>query len=124
MTIRVSGAESRAAARRIATRHRQLAPGEDGGSPARTPTGAASSWRSARPGSARTGTRLAIRIGGCQVTRDGLAVPGYDEAPVARHMQGQEIEIEVDVGVGDGAATVWTCDLTHGYIDINADYRS
>ena len=59
------------------------------------------------------------------MARDGLAVPGYDEAPVARHMQGREIEIEVDVGVGRGQpATVWTCDLTHGYIDINADYRS
>jgi glutamate N-acetyltransferase/amino-acid N-acetyltransferase len=51
-------------------------------------------------------------------------VPGYDEAPVARHMTGREIEIAVDVGVGRGRATVWTCDLTHGYIDINADYRS
>ena len=58
------------------------------------------------------------------MTRDGLAVPGYDEAPVAGHMQGREIEIEVDVGVGDGSATIWTCDLTHGYVDINADYRS
>ena len=51
-------------------------------------------------------------------------VPGYDEAPVARHMKGQEIEISVDVGVGRGRATIWTCDLTHGYISINADYRS
>jgi glutamate N-acetyltransferase/amino-acid N-acetyltransferase len=39
-------------------------------------------------------------------------------------MAGREIEIAVDVGVGRGQATVWTCDLTHGYIDINADYRS
>jgi glutamate N-acetyltransferase/amino-acid N-acetyltransferase len=39
-------------------------------------------------------------------------------------MQGREIRIGVDLGLGDGAATVWTCDLTHGYIDINADYRS
>ncbi len=45
-------------------------------------------------------------------------------APVARHMTGQEIEIAVDVGVGHGRATIWTCDLTHGYISINADYRS
>jgi glutamate N-acetyltransferase/amino-acid N-acetyltransferase len=51
-------------------------------------------------------------------------VPGYDEAPVARHMQGREITIDVDVGVGRAKATVWTCDLTHGYIDINANYRS
>jgi len=39
-------------------------------------------------------------------------------------MKGDEISIEVDVGVGKASATVWTCDLTHGYIDINADYRS
>ena len=50
--------------------------------------------------------------------------PGYDEGPVAAHMKGDEIEIAVDVGVGRGRATVWTCDLTHAYIDINADYRS
>ncbi len=68
--------------------------------------------------------RLAIRIGGIEVARDGLVVPGYDETPVARHMKGQDISIETDVGVGRGAATVWTCDLTHAYIDINADYRS
>ena len=51
-------------------------------------------------------------------------IPGYDEAPVAQHMKGQDIIIDVDVGVGGGQATVWTCDLTHGYISINADYRS
>jgi len=68
--------------------------------------------------------RLAIAIGGVAVARNGRVVPGYDEAPVARHMQGREIHIAVDVGIGRGKATVWTCDLTHGYIDINADYRS
>ena len=68
--------------------------------------------------------RLSVTIGGVPVARDGEAVPGYDEAPVARHMKGQEIDIEVNVGVGRGRATIWTCDLTHGYIDINADYRS
>jgi glutamate N-acetyltransferase/amino-acid N-acetyltransferase len=68
--------------------------------------------------------RLSIAIGGTEIARDGEAVANYDETPVAAHMAGREIEIEVDVGVGDGQATVWTCDLTHGYIDINADYRS
>ena len=68
--------------------------------------------------------RLAIRFGDTPVARDGLAVTGYDEAPVAAHLKGREIEIGVDLGLGDGAATVWTCDLTHGYIAINADYRS
>ncbi len=68
--------------------------------------------------------RLAIRIGGVEVARDGQPVAGYDEAPVTAHMQGREIAIAVDVGVGRGAATVWTCDLTHGYIDINGAYRT
>jgi glutamate N-acetyltransferase/amino-acid N-acetyltransferase len=68
--------------------------------------------------------RLAIRFGATQVARDGLAVEGYDETPVAAHLKGQEIEIGVDLGLGDGRATVWTCDLTHGYISINADSRS
>ena len=58
------------------------------------------------------------------VAENGAAVPRYDEAPVVAHMKGREIDIAVDVGVGRGRATVWTCDLTHGYIDINGSYRS
>ena len=69
--------------------------------------------------------RLKIAIGGVPVAKAGGAVPGYDETPVAEHMKGQEVTITVDAGTGgSGQATVWTCDLTHGYIDINADYRS
>jgi len=68
--------------------------------------------------------RLSIAMGGVEITRDGQLVCGYDEAPVARHMKGREIGIAVGLGVGRGRATVWTCDLTHGYISINADYRS
>jgi glutamate N-acetyltransferase/amino-acid N-acetyltransferase len=68
--------------------------------------------------------RLKIAIGGVKVAARGQRVPGYDEAPVAAHMKGREIAITVDVGVGKGRARVWACDLTHGYIDINADYRS
>jgi glutamate N-acetyltransferase/amino-acid N-acetyltransferase len=68
--------------------------------------------------------RLQIRIGGMTITNNGQVVDGYDEAPVAQHMKGQEINIEVEIGVGSGHAKVWTCDLTHGYIEINADYRS
>jgi glutamate N-acetyltransferase / amino-acid N-acetyltransferase len=68
--------------------------------------------------------RLGISFGDTQVARDGLPVDGYDEAPVAAHLKGQEIAIGVDLGLGVGRATVWTCDLTHGYISINADYRS
>jgi glutamate N-acetyltransferase/amino-acid N-acetyltransferase len=67
---------------------------------------------------------LSIRFGATQVAEKGLAVEGYDEAPVAAHLKGQDIEIGVDLGLGEGRATVWTCDLTHGYISINADYRS
>jgi len=68
--------------------------------------------------------RLAISIGGVQITEGGQVRADYDETPVAEHMKGQEIEIALDVGVGRGKAVVWTCDLTHGYISINADYRS
>jgi glutamate N-acetyltransferase/amino-acid N-acetyltransferase len=68
--------------------------------------------------------RLSIAIGGVTITEHGQIVPGYDETPVAAHMKEAEIDIRVDLGIGRGRATVWTCDLTHGYIDINADYRS
>nr|MBC8159383.1 bifunctional ornithine acetyltransferase/N-acetylglutamate synthase [Alphaproteobacteria bacterium] len=68
--------------------------------------------------------KLAISIGGIALTENGGAIPDFDETPVAAHMKGQEIDINVDVGVGRGKATVWTCDLTHEYISINADYRS
>lgn len=68
--------------------------------------------------------RLAIAFGGHWVAREGQVVDGYDEAPVAAHLKEREVDLTVDVGIGDGRATVWTCDLTHGYIAINADYRS
>jgi glutamate N-acetyltransferase/amino-acid N-acetyltransferase len=54
----------------------------------------------------------------------GRAVETLDEAPVTTHLAGREIAINVRVGGGSGAATVWTCDFTHTYIDINTDYRS
>ena len=68
--------------------------------------------------------RLSIGFGGTWAARDGQPLADYDEAPVAAHLKGQDISIEVDLGLGEGRATVWTCDLTHGYISINADYRS
>lgn len=68
--------------------------------------------------------KLGVAFGGHAVAKDGAAVPDLDEAPVAAHLAGREIALEVVVGDGPGTATVWTCDLTHGYIDINADYRS
>jgi len=68
--------------------------------------------------------RLSIGFGGIWAARDGQPLAEYDEAPVAAHLAGEDIRMDVDLGVGDGRATVWTCDLTHGYISINADYRS
>jgi glutamate N-acetyltransferase/amino-acid N-acetyltransferase len=68
--------------------------------------------------------KLSIGFGGIWAAREGLPLADYDEAPVAAHLKGREIDLEVDLGLGDGRSTVWTCDLTHGYIAINADYRS
>lgn len=68
--------------------------------------------------------RLSIAMGGTVIAEKGEGVTGYDEAPVAEHLKGRDILIDVDLGIGKGKACVWTCDLTHGYIDINADYRS
>jgi glutamate N-acetyltransferase/amino-acid N-acetyltransferase len=68
--------------------------------------------------------KLSIGVGGVWMAREGAVVPGYDEAPVVAHMKGREVEIAIDIGLGRGRATVWTCDLTHGYIDINGSYRS
>ena len=67
---------------------------------------------------------LSVGVGGTWMAREGGVVPGYDEGPVVAHMKGQEIVIDVDLGMGRGKSTVWTCDLTHGYIDINGSYRS
>ena len=69
-------------------------------------------------------SRLDISMGGVLIAAAGARLDDYDEAPVAAHMKGEEIDIAVKVGDGAGAARVWTCDLTHGYISINADYRS
>ena len=68
--------------------------------------------------------RLSIGFGGVWAARNGQPLADYDEAPVAKHLEGEEVRMDVDLGMGDGKATVWTCDLTHGYISINADYRS
>jgi len=68
--------------------------------------------------------KLSVGVGGVWMARDGAVIPGYDEAPVVQHMRGRELAIAVDLGLGRGRATVWTCDLTHGYIDINGSYRS
>ena len=77
-----------------------------------------------KSGEAADRDKLNIWIGGHQVTADGARIENYDEAPLAEYMKGENITIEVDIGLGRGIAEVWTCDLTHDYITINADYRS
>ena len=68
--------------------------------------------------------RLKIWMGGVRVARNGQRDPAYVERDVVPHMKGRNIDIKVDVGVGRGKATVWTCDLTHRYVEINGSYRS
>ena len=68
--------------------------------------------------------RLSIRFGDMVLAENGWRAPSYDEAATSAYMKGDSLVIGVDLGLGKGARTVWTCDLTHRYIDINADYRS
>ncbi len=123
ITIRVSGAVSDESARRI------------GLSVANSPlvktaiAGEDANWGRVvmavgKAGEPANRDKLSIAFGGVWAARDGLPVDDYDEAPVAKHLQGQEIDLAVELGMGEGIARVWTCDLTHGYISINADYRS
>ncbi len=77
-----------------------------------------------KSGAAADRDKLSIRFGDVLVAENGWVSPTYREDDAAAHMKGEKIDILVDVGLGAGAATVWTCDLTHGYISINADYRS
>lgn len=77
-----------------------------------------------KSGAAADRDALSIRFGDVQVAQNGWVAPEYREEQGASIMKEQEIQISVDIGLGNGSATVWTCDLTHGYISINADYRS
>ena len=123
VTVNVSGAESDAAARRI------------GFAIANSPlvktaiAGCDPNWGRVvmavgKAGEAADRDRLTIRYGDIEVARNGERAPTYDEETVADYMLGREIAISVDLALGPGKATVWTCDLTHGYISVNADYRS
>ena len=123
VTINVGGASSNGAARKI------------GLSVANSPlvktaiAGEDANWGRIVMAVGKSGERadrdkLRISIGGTRITDGGQVVPGYDEAPVAKHIKGTDIVIDIDLGIGRGRATVWTCDLTHGYIDINGSYRS
>lgn len=77
-----------------------------------------------KSGAAADRDLLSIRFGDVEVAKDGSRSENYSEEAAAAHMKNQDIVIGVDLGIGSGTATVWTCDLTHGYITINADYRS
>ncbi|WP_137391824.1 bifunctional glutamate N-acetyltransferase/amino-acid acetyltransferase ArgJ [Rhodoligotrophos defluvii] len=123
VTITVTGADSDLAARRIGL--------AIGNSPlVKTAiAGEDANWGRivmavGKSGEAVSRDNLRIEIGGVLVAAHGQRDPAYREEQIVPHMKGREIDIAVDVGVGRGRATVWTCDLTHGYIDINADYRS
>lgn len=77
-----------------------------------------------KSGAAADRDRLSIRFGDITVAENGWRAPSYSEEATSAYMKNQELEIGVDLGIGNGTSTVWTCDLTHGYISINADYRS
>ena len=77
-----------------------------------------------KSGAAADRDRLTIRFGDILVAENGWVAPSYREEAGADYMKQAELTIRVDLGLGSGTATVWTCDLTHGYISINADYRS
>ena len=68
--------------------------------------------------------RLTIRFGDMVLAENGWRAPSYDEAEASAYMTRDRLVLGVDLGLGTASRTVWTCDLTHGYIDINADYRS
>jgi glutamate N-acetyltransferase/amino-acid N-acetyltransferase len=123
VTVEVTGAENDFAARRIAFAIansplvKTAIAGED-------PNWGRIVMAVGKAGEAADRDRLAIAFGDVVVAEAGERSPTYDEPTVARYMKRPEIFVGVDVGVGDGRAVVWTCDLTHDYISINADYRS
>ena len=123
ITVRVGGAEDDGAAKRVAKMIansplvKTAIAGEDANW-GRIVMAVGKSYEKVDP------TRLTVTFGGQVLTENGQVRPGYDEDALTRHLQGREIDVEVDLAVGSGKATVWTCDLTHGYIAINADYRS
>jgi glutamate N-acetyltransferase/amino-acid N-acetyltransferase len=67
---------------------------------------------------------LSVSMGGVLIAHRGQRVAGYTESVVDQHLQGSHVQISVNLGLGRGRARVWTCDLTHEYIRINAEYRT
>lgn len=123
VTIKVTGAKSWAAARRIALSCanspllKTAIAGED-------PNWGRVVMAVGKSGEVADRDALCIWFGPHCVAHDGERAPDYSEAQAARYMKNDHIDLKIDVGVGNACATVWTCDLTHGYIDINADYRT
>jgi glutamate N-acetyltransferase/amino-acid N-acetyltransferase len=123
VTLRVTGAESPAAARKIALSIansplvKTALAGED-------PNWGRIVMAVGKAGEAADRDKLSIWFGDIEVAKDGEVAPGYREGLGAAYMKLPELMITIDVGVGEAEATVWTCDLTHDYIAINADYRS
>ena len=77
-----------------------------------------------KAGEAADRDKLKISFGGHVVAEKGMRAVRYNEAVATKAVSGREVQIAVDLGLGKGSARVWTCDLTHGYIDINGSYRS
>jgi glutamate N-acetyltransferase/amino-acid N-acetyltransferase len=77
-----------------------------------------------KAGEAADRDKLKISFGGHVVAEKGMRAARYNEATATKAVSGREVHIAVDLGIGNGQARVWTCDLTHGYIDINGSYRS
>lgn len=123
VTIEVTGAENDTAARRIglAIGNSPLVKTAVAGS---DPNWGRIVMAVGKAGERADRDRLSIWIGDVHVAENGMVRPDYQEPPVAEYMKGQDIRFRVDVGVGEGKATIWTCDLTKRYIEINADYRS
>jgi glutamate N-acetyltransferase / amino-acid N-acetyltransferase len=123
VTIEIGGAESWAAARTIALCCanspilKAAIFGED-------PNWGRVVMAIGKAGEAADRDKLSIWFGPHIVARNGERAAEYVEQTVAAYMKGREIVVRADVGVGSASATVWTCDLTHDYISINADYRS
>ena len=67
---------------------------------------------------------IKIYIGDELVTNKGMIYEDYSEARATKHLKQSEVNLSIDVGVGKSCGKVYTCDLTHKYIDINADYRN
>ena len=121
--VRVSGADSAAEARKVALAIansplvKTAIAGED-------PNWGRIVMAVGKSGARADRDRLSIRFGDVLVAENGFVSPGYREEDGAAHMKGSDLLVAVDLGLGKGAATIWTCDLTHRYVEINADYRS